>query len=372
MRGAATTSVPWAVRCYPEIIWSSRRHGRAVALRKVGVLVAAALLLGLVASAGFNYLAIRRFRSRNPPPGRLIPVDGRAMHLYCAGDGAPTVVVEPGLGDDWARWQLVQPGLARVTRTCTYDRAGLGYSQPSASPSDANAVAGDLHALLVQAGIGGPLVVLAQSAGALYARNFVARHAEDVAALVLVDGTPPESFDEIPGTRLTDQQREDARSALVWAKLGRATGISRLRGRCRARSPKGLGALAEYFDEAACDPSRLEAEVRELESFERSAAQVPRGEGALGDLPLLIISQDPDRPKPGWDARSIAANPIWAALQQRSMRLSSRSARIIARGSGHQVHLDRPDVIVTAVSALVARLHGGESTLPPDGTTTTL
>jgi pimeloyl-ACP methyl ester carboxylesterase len=173
------------------------------------------------------------------------------------------------------------------------------------------------------------------------------------------------------GTRLTDEQRDAARRALFWARLGRATGIARLLGRCRARSPTGLEALAEYFDEAACDPTRMAAALGELEAFDRSAAQVARRDGALGDRPLVVISQDPDRPKPGWDAQSIANNPIWASLQHRSMRLSSRSARIIAQGSRHQVHLDRPDVIIAAVSALVARLHGQKSALPLDGTTTT-
>ncbi len=97
-----------------------------------------------------------------------------------------------------------------------------------------------------------------------------------------------------------------------------------------------------------------------MDDFEISAQEAANTR--FGDLPLLIISQDPDRPKPGWPAQDIAANPIWAEMQENLKTLSKRSSRIIAGGSGHRVQLDRPDVIVSAVGEMILHVRG---TSPP-------
>jgi len=93
-------------------------------MAKIAALVALIILFAGSVGWMFNYYALRHYRA-TAPPGKFFLVEGCRMHLYCIGTGSPTVVIESGLGDDWIGWQLVQPGLARVTRVCSYDRAGF-------------------------------------------------------------------------------------------------------------------------------------------------------------------------------------------------------------------------------------------------------
>jgi len=61
-----------------------------------------------------------------PPPGKLIDIGGRKLHINCIGQGPPTVILDAGLGDSSVYWFLVQPEIAKLTQVCSYDRAGLG------------------------------------------------------------------------------------------------------------------------------------------------------------------------------------------------------------------------------------------------------
>ncbi|WP_084621399.1 alpha/beta fold hydrolase [Luteibacter yeojuensis] len=91
------------------------------------------------------------------------------MHIYCAGSGSPTVVLEFGNGGDFTIWGKVQPALSRTTRTCSYDRAGFGWSEAQSGPRDASHIARQLKMLLNAAGIHEPIILVGHSAGGLYA-----------------------------------------------------------------------------------------------------------------------------------------------------------------------------------------------------------
>ncbi len=85
----------------------------------------------LLAALGATYQAIESSREqREPPHGRLVDVGGHKMHLDCEGQGAPTVILESGLWDDATVWHNVQLEIAKSAQVCSYDRAGLGYSDP--------------------------------------------------------------------------------------------------------------------------------------------------------------------------------------------------------------------------------------------------
>src|SRR5947209_14891680 len=120
-------------------------------IRKIVLVIAAVALAGFV----YNELCVSRDRAAHPPAGKLISVDGYATHLYCAGSGSPAIVFESGQGDDLTMWRDVQGQLAIVTCTCSYDRAGLGWSAPRPGPRDSKAIAEQLHRLLDPAGTRG-------------------------------------------------------------------------------------------------------------------------------------------------------------------------------------------------------------------------
>src|SRR3954454_13411972 len=166
----------------------SRHHvwqwtGRLVSLACVAAL--AATLTG----ATYQWRATRRDLAAVPAPGRRVQVEGRTVHIWCSGSGAPTVILETGLGGTTADWGFVQPETARFTRVCSYDRAGVGYSDRGPSPRTARRIAYELAQLVDRSGIPGPLVLVGASIGGFAVRVFASVYPAKAAGLVLVDAT---------------------------------------------------------------------------------------------------------------------------------------------------------------------------------------
>jgi hypothetical protein len=96
-------------------------------------------------------------RKLGPAPGEMVSVGNHKLHISCMGEGSPTVILEagtPGTSVEWSAW--VQPEVAKATRVCAYDRAGLGWSEAGPGPRDAEQITSELHTLLENAGIEGP------------------------------------------------------------------------------------------------------------------------------------------------------------------------------------------------------------------------
>jgi hypothetical protein len=130
-------------------IW--RRLGRVLA--GMGVLVV--LLAGV--GAAYQAIATRRDLAAVPPPGRLVDIGAFRLHIWCTGSGSPTVILESGLGGGAFTWPQVQPEVAEFTQVCAYDRAGLGYSDPSPSPRTSGQIAKELALLIEHSDIRGPV-----------------------------------------------------------------------------------------------------------------------------------------------------------------------------------------------------------------------
>jgi pimeloyl-ACP methyl ester carboxylesterase len=128
-------------------------------------------------------------------PQQLVDVGGgRRLNMYCRGKGSPTVVFDSGLGDSTVAWALVQPAIAKRTRTCSYDRAGLAFSDAANRPGDAQNDVEDLHVLLRAAHIAPPYILVGHSAAGLAVRIFADRYRSEVVGMVIVDGTHEDQF----------------------------------------------------------------------------------------------------------------------------------------------------------------------------------
>jgi len=332
--------------------------------------IAIALLsIALLCIAGFFYntVAEKRLARAHSVPGTFSTVDGRRMHIDCVGKGTPTVILESGIGDDWLIWQAVQPALSEAARVCSYDRFGLGWSQSSSGPRDAVSIAEQLHTLLNVAHISGPLLLVGHSGGGLYVRAFTAIYPENVVGLVLVDATSSKLFEAIPLAVETDSQRRTRHREAWWRALQEAIGWTRLTGECGPDVPPQLKSFADLDAAEECRPSYEISSLRERDEMQRSAKEVTNLT-CCGSLPVLIISQDPDRSQPGWGPQNMAERRIWGDLQEQMKGLSPCSRRIIARSSGHHVMIDRPDVIVRNVNAFLQQQKGNQG-CPLDGET---
>lgn len=191
--------------------------------RMLGLFTAAITLLILI---GVTYQGVSTAFERREfhRPGGLGDVGGLQLHIYCTGVGEPTVVLEAAAGSMSPAWGLIQADVARMTRVCSYDRAGLGWSETREGPYDPARVPSELRALLNEAREPGPFVLVGHELGAALSRLFAAQYPEDTAALVLID-------DPTTATRPTDGRT----MAVAWPWLARA-GVLRLTGSLSQRA----------------------------------------------------------------------------------------------------------------------------------------
>jgi len=204
---------------------TSKRRGRGCLLW-LGASLAALLGLALV---GYIYEPIAEAADAKayPPPGELVDVGGYRLHINCTGTGSPTVVIDAGLGDWSTTWGgYVQPEVAKTTRVCTYDRAGMGWSEAGPLPRDAAQFAKELHTLLQSAHIPGPYVMVGHSLGGLPVRVFTDMYPLEVAGVVLIESMTPKQFTQSP-TEVQSQSESRSQPFSLQAALARF-GVVRL------------------------------------------------------------------------------------------------------------------------------------------------
>jgi pimeloyl-ACP methyl ester carboxylesterase len=257
------------------------------------MLTAAAVVVVLILlGATYQGIATALERRQFPHPGRLIDIGGRQLHINCAGSGTPAVVLEAPAAGLSAAWGWVQPAVAMTTRVCSYDRAGLGWSELGTSGFAAGDVPVHLHALLARAGESGPFVIVGHGLGAAYAAMYAARFRDNVAALVLVDAPVP-----APG------RDEGGRVRLVrvspWlARVGILRVTSMLSARTTGLPPGSAGALRTFLNR----PDHLTQSARELGQWDETVegAAPPSGDtfpivkiDATGDNRVSFLTDAP-------------------------------------------------------------------------------
>ena len=327
------------------------------------VVISLVVLMAVAAGASttFNALAIHHYWATNPLPGKFYDVGGYKMHIYCTGQGSPTLVLDAGLGNDWTVWGAVQPQLSKTTRVCSYDRAGFGGSSARPGPRDAEHIAGELHELLTQAGITGPIILMAHSIAGVYIRDYAARYPREIAGLIFVDSSTPLQ-NERPAFKAIDPGGVRQAAEFLLERASLILGVPRLMGQC-SRVPPGVppvwgGRAGERLAEDLCSLHVAAAEA-EMRNFTQSSREAIRA-GLFGNLPILIFSHDPDMPLPPQIPAKLGKRlaAAWTQMQNKLKSLSTRSRRIIAKGSGHMIPIERPDLLNKEVPIFVQQVRG--------------
>jgi pimeloyl-ACP methyl ester carboxylesterase len=266
-------------------------------------------------------------------------------------------VLDTGLGDDFTTWLKVQPELSKVTRVCSFDRSGFGASAMTPRPHDADTLARRLHDLVHAAGIDTPFVLAGHSISGLYLRAYAKHYSNELAALVFIDGATPLQDDRVPRSLVAIQDAQ--RASMPWQKLLMTIGWYRLQGICSS-VPSGFEAYGAIIRADNCDPTQYDALEAELDAVRQSGEET-HDVGPFPHLPVLVLSRDPASMPSNWPVDVAKANSlVWNQMQEESRNLSPLSRRVIASGSDHYIHVDRPDLVVREVSALVEALRRGE------------
>jgi pimeloyl-ACP methyl ester carboxylesterase len=272
-----------------------------------------------------------------PPPGQLVDVGGHRLHINCTGTGSPTVVIEAGLGDWSTTWAAyVQPEVARTTRVCTYDRAGMGWSEAGPLPRDAAQNAKELYTLLQNANIPGPYVMVGHSLGGLIVRVFVHDYSSEVVGVVLIESMNPKQLSQSP--TMLSQSESQSQPFSFQAMLARF-GVARLLVKLPGIAPS-LPPGNEAYYPLYIRPQYFQATDNESQGMPAAGAQAATVK-SFGDLPLIVLTG------------RLNDIPGWPAWQTELLQLSSNSQHLFAENSAHNVQADEPDAAIAAIVKMV-------------------
>jgi pimeloyl-ACP methyl ester carboxylesterase len=330
------------------------RWSKRFALGGLGLIVLM-LLVGVVS----EWFASRSDAHRFPQEGRLVDADGLRLNIRYMGlaaPGAPTVILESGLGSPALGWKFVQPGIAAFAGVCSYDRAGYGWSDPAETPRTSLQIAKELHALLQNAGLKPPYILVGHSFGGYNIRMFNALYPEEVAGAVFVDPSHEDQEERLPPglKKLMDDQNKSFASMAKLMPLAIPTGVARLLqglGRKKSALPLDYTEEIEYLQRRT---TFIDAVAREGAAFGQSASQV-RGAGSFGDKPLIVLTackhaELADIGPVVTEAELSAFQQIWMHdLQPRIARLSTRGKQILVPNSDHMIPEKAPRTVIDAV-----------------------
>lgn len=307
------------------------------------LLIGLCLFLSLIA-----YRLVRETLARNkyaaeyPPAGQMVSLGTHDIHLHCIGSGKPTVVFEADLDQMGSlSWFLIQSEVGRFARACSYDRAGIMWSEPGPRPRDGETIASELRAVLDRAGEAGPYVLVGHAFGGAYVRIFAGQNPNAVCGMVLVDSSHPDQFARFAELGIEKEIPEEQTRPLILL-------LSHLGMPGRFKGPQYSMPRAVYDRQQAFLPKSGMAWFDE--SVEGANTLRQAGEyDYLGNFPLIVLASA----RPALQGQGGDAQDTWLELQQELTLLSEDSEIRLLGESGHYIQFDQPEAVVEAVRNVV-------------------
>jgi pimeloyl-ACP methyl ester carboxylesterase len=298
---------------------------------------------------------------------------GRRLNLRCLGTGQPTVMMESGLGNTSMAWRKVQGQIAAFTQACSYDRAGLGFSDAARRPSTALNAADDLQRLVVAAGIPQPVVLIGHSIGGLYVTVYAGLHGADVAGMVLVDPAFAEQNHEMSTQIMSAQERAMAKSAVlsqiaelktcdVMAHQGKLGPNTVSPPDCLDKDPDPM-LNAELIREFV-RPKTQDALLSESQNvqvpvegdYSESALEAVRIQHDFQNMPLIVLTHSTGSNATHLSEETFAAREAaWRAGHDRLASYSSAGQSIVVPNSGHYIQLEQPQAVIDAIRSVIEK-----------------
>lgn len=313
---------------------ASRRTLKRVGLA-LAVFVVGPPLAGSLHQAFEDATFVRRFT----PPGTLVDIGGRRIHVHCEGEGAPTVVLTHGLAGSSVNWAVIAPQIATHTRTCVWDRAGYGWSPTGADDGRASAGVDDLIAWMDAAGETEPIVFAGHSFASFLVRGLHARQPERLLAAVVADPAHPSQLDDrcepsclpepMPLYFRTFFDRLPSMARSGFLRFCVFTGAIPVAGD-RNDLPSDAWWTLRHVSTLT---RAADAASREVRDWSQTAEEA-RAQPDLGSLPWTVISaEDPFGTPPQVDRSEVRA--VWPILQADIVEWSSRGQHAVRAGADH-------------------------------------
>jgi pimeloyl-ACP methyl ester carboxylesterase len=319
------------------------------------------LIVGIfiLASTGAIYQAVATQSDKHnyPAPGQLVDVGGYRLHIYCIGKGSPTVILDAAADMMSSDWAWIQPEIAKQTRVCSYDRAGMGWSDPGPQPRDARQITFELNTLLTNAGISGPYIMVGHSVAGLYVRLYASEYPDEVVGMVLVDPGHPDMDTRIPALQMqnaSDAQLVGTMRILSFFGLPRLLGIGK--NNAQGLPPQQVAEVNAFVS----TPHHWATILTLMDATPMTYDEV-RTTGSLGNKPLVVISANT-----AWFTNGAPADDVRRALnalQSELAGLSTNSSHRIVEGATHAslVHNHKDaQAVITAIEAVLASLQTGQ------------
>ena len=296
---------------------------------------------------GPNYIA---------PTGILSDAGGHKLHLDPQGKGSPTVIFENGTGDFSFIWTLVQPEITKFTGTISYDRAGYAWSDPGPMPRTGRQMCFELHTALANAGIHPPYILVGQSFGGFVVRQFAKYYPKEVVGMILVEavqedqrifmgGDEPKKIRDFAQGRVAPPPQDSFTSPDT---VGEAQTLNTEIDPLFNKLPTGIRKMQIW---AQSQPSLMKAVSSEMDWSPEDVADLYNHRGqpgyTFGDMPLIVLT----RGKGGYDGRkdSLQLENERLNAQKDLTRLSTNSKQIVDMNSGHNIHVEDPAVVISAI-----------------------
>lgn len=297
------------------------------------------------------------------PPGKLVDLGGHRLHVYCTGRGTPTVVVENGLGDFSFDWVLVQIRVSRLTRVCTYDRAGYAWSNPGPKPRTFAQLNLELHDALAKLGEHGPFVLVGHSFGGPVMRNFAAIYPRETAGMVLVDSAYEGQRVGIGGKK-TVRLGESAKGISIPLPHEEMRDSDRPRTRTvgTPQAETFLDSMYNVLPKAEQQMQLWAQSLPQMEDAEDSQRQwseeyftrmlaSPQAR-ILGSKPLIVLTRAEGSYPDDLDIPAAQMEKERQEGQANLTLLSSNSRQVIVH-TGHNMELQAPDEVAVAIQRVV-------------------